>query len=84
MFVPSRSRRRHERDRMQCRMIARWKMWSLIGKSVPPAHWLHSMVETHGVPCSSFCCGNRRRHEGPKRVERIDPDRRREIAAAGG
>jgi len=80
MFVPSRSRRRHERDRMQRRMILLWKIWQRMHPSSPPSHWLSNMVATHGAPCSSYCCGNRRHFEGPTRSERIADDRLREFA----
>jgi hypothetical protein len=82
MFVPSRSRRRHEHYRLRRRMIALWKIWSRLSSSMPTSHWLGNMIATHGVPCSGYCCGNRRRYEGPTRAERIADEQLHE--GAGG
>jgi hypothetical protein len=80
MFVPSRSRRRHDRSRQRQRMVRLWKDLYALGvpykaKPDPSPTWLGKMISTHGKPCScSLGCGNRRKWDGPTVAERIAND----------
>ena len=67
MFVPLRSRRRHDHRRML-------RIWKLRGNADGPAdpRRLGVMTSTHGRPYNcSLLCGNRRQKEGPTLAERV-------------
>lgn len=66
-----RAYRRHQSRRCKARVLTILRLWGWGSPGEPTPRWVGIALSTHCKPCSCWCCGNRRPHEGPTLAERI-------------